>query len=91
MSDDGRQTLRDRVLPNTAAYRAVVGALVVLPTTGVVLWRWLQGDRLTPIMAVVFLTIVFAGVIAVFGRGTFRTAFDAMREVTGDGDGDDGE
>lgn len=87
---DGRSKppLREKVLPSTKEYRAVVGSIVVLAVTAVGVYRIAQGDQLSPLFLLIFAVVVLASVAGLYGRGTLRTAVEAVKSLNGEDEGE---
>lgn len=63
-------------------FRAIIGAAILLPTMGVILYRLAAGERLTIVEVSVLLVIVFASVIGLWGLLAFRESIKAVEDLT---------
>lgn len=63
-------------------FRAVIGAAILLPTMGVILYRLAAGEKLTLIEVSILMVIVFAAVIGVWGALALKRSVDAVEDLT---------
>jgi hypothetical protein len=73
---------------STKKLRRIVGAIVVLGTVGVGLYRIAAGATLSPFFMLLLGVVILSSAIGLYGKGTVDAAVDAVKELR---DGDERE